>query len=653
MVSLCGLALSSLFVINNKSVVHADTANANQNNNAISWDSDLDKAQDVQNDSEQSQQPAVQKADSTDNNQQNADSVQDSRAEMSNVESGSVDRRVANQNTAVQSPKVSNVQDAEASTPIVINNPADDTVHVHYVDRNGNSINDKNVIDKMINTSQAGQGSYSVPTASDGAKYQLNNPDGKYTIVSNGSFNGTNLKGNTWHTDAVTKTEHHVGQMTKQLDYDTTTVVTPAYDTQQLPVAFVDSNNNIIGMVQNYSGKVGTSQKISLSLPTGYKLAANQTMPTSVTFKNDTSPLLIKIVASGEKAKVDNPENNLVHVKFVDQSTGKDIGGSYDMYTYNLSGNTGTYSVPAGYATQNNTYDVDSAVQLIRNDLFGANAQKWRRLNTIMSDDDVKKLDEMCTQIENKYRAMGYNVGDIALANNGGIAIKSSANHDPLDDVLTNTGKQTDLPDDYMVLTTFVSDPSDHKHTGTVAVDKITNISQDELKKIWNTAQSSDYGGDIMLTRATEPIGISDKGNIVSGNTVTVPVHKSNSESFIDNSGNAISANGNTVSVVLTKPQSVNPATDTRCQSQATRTIQINFPDGQVPKSYDGVVDKSGKLVQTVHFTRTATEDALTGNILQYGSWTSDNKDPNFIGFEARTLPKIPGFTLKISPVSA
>ena len=54
MVSLCGLALSSLFVLNNKSVVRADTINdANSQNNAISWNENSDQTQGVQ--SEQTQ----------------------------------------------------------------------------------------------------------------------------------------------------------------------------------------------------------------------------------------------------------------------------------------------------------------------------------------------------------------------------------------------------------------------------------------------------------------------------------------------------------------------------------------------------------------------------------------------------------------------
>lgn len=121
---------------------------------------------------------------------------------------------------------------------------------------------------------------------------------------------------------------------------------------------------------------------------------------------------------------------------------------------------------------------------------------------------------------------------------------------------------------------------------------------------------------------------------------------------FTDNSGQVKAVNGNTIDLAVTKPQSVDPATNSRLNAEATRTIKINFP-GSIPPSYKNIVDDKGVLTQTVKFTRTGQEDMLTGNLIEssIGPWQSNNSDPNFLGFPERTLPRIPGYTLSIKPV--
>lgn len=680
MVSLCGLALSSLFVLNNKSVVHADTVDGTQNN-AISWNSDSDAAQNVQN---------TQKAD---DDQQNAQSAQPSRAETSTVRSSLAAPRTTNQSVAVQSPRVANVQDAQKTSPVVINNPAGDKVNVHYVNRDGGAITDPNVKDTTIDVTKTGQGSYNVPNG-----YSLNNPDGKYTI-SGGAFNGTNLKGNVEHYDAVLGghlsssdfgdgarcfygvgyqdgrvyvpadeggswltnmsqyniTYHSTDEFGNQyysvhgyspstagvrlnipnnaspngfraditnlsvygddyyilVPHDQTKEIEPAYDEQHLPVAFVDSNNNIVGMIQNYSGKVGTTQNVNLTLPTGYKLADGASLPTSVTFQNSTNPLLVKVVPNGKTQSITNPANNTVNVKFVDQTTGAQVGTDTIDLTKAQSG-INYYNVPAGYGAANNSYQV------------GTTGYSWTMLEksgTLEADDDGLLYTYKIFGVDpNKELEVEYVHGD-----------RGDRGYIEANDEAYSLGNYQDA---------FPNNKP------------ITVSEYRELTDFWNS-----FG---FIPTVSHPVytftpshELTDAYNTISGNTVTVPVHKSTTYQFADNSGNVKSVSGNTVDVTLTKPQSVNPDSNTLCHSQATRTIQINFPDGQVPKSYDGIVDKSGKLVQTVHFTRPATEDALTGNILWYGSWTSDNKDHNFIGFEARTLPRIPGYTLSIKPAQA
>ena len=738
MVSLCGLALSSLFVINNKSVVHADAANANnQNNNAISWDSDSDQAQNVQSADVQNEQNSdvqsnvqnTQAAQKVDNNQQNATSEQFQRAETSTVRSVSAAPRTTNQTAAVQSPRVANVQDAQKTSPVVINNPSGDKVRVHYVDSNGNAV-DNSIHDYTIDVANTGQGSYSVPNG-----YSLNVPDGKYN-VNGGKFSVDTLKGsvehhvasvnyglgkeslneldpslnktllahandlkagNSWylimrgewdktfqdfcdnyydHSYVINQLptgnpsiesddidtefygngshdEQTVGKVMAKMRsfyneqpnvakfipakrstdaaqlYEPLTLLskTEAYDEQHLPVAFVDSSNNIVGMIQNYSGKVGTTQNISLTVPTGYKLADGVSLPTKVTFANNTNPLLVKVVPSGKTQSVTNPANNTINVKFVDQESGQQVGSSVIDLTKAQNG-TNYYNVPKGYGADSGTYNTSASSSTEYNGLSawnitGSNADNSNplRVELDLSNDTIKSL----------YDYFGQDA-DIHMSMN------VPGPYDPETVYLFNSNSSSGR-------TLTVSDSG-----------SIPNWEQ-ELYRAVVTRSDSFLGYSWSLSPDTKQ-GVSshtftDNYHTISNGTVTVPVHKTNSFSFTDNSGNAKSAQGNTVDVTLIKPQSVNPSTDTRCHSQATRTIQINFPDGQIPEAYDGIVDKSGKLVQTVHFTRTATEDALTGNILQYGNWTSDNQDPNFIGFPERTLPRIPGYTLSIKPAAA
>lgn len=158
-----------------------------------------------------------------------------------------------------------------------------------------------------------------------------------------------------------------------------------------------------------------------------------------------------------------------------------------------------------------------------------------------------------------------------------------------------------------------------------------------------------------------ESIGINDKEIEVPSTKKQTIIDKpaydetvTDGYTFTDNSGAVLKQSGNTINVGLIKPQHVDPATDARMRATATRTIQFNFP-GQIPPSYKNIVDDKGELIQTVTFTRTGQEDALTGDLIDntLTPWKSDNKDPNFIGFEPRTLPKIPGYTLSIKPANA
>lgn len=181
MVSLCGLALSSFFVINNQKLVHADSfdngaAAMSFDDNSASNNSAIKADDSVQNKS------AV-----GDGNTNNAQNLQSSNlnCEQKNNNSAQVHYNADGvqsinpaQNNNV---KVANVNDAASVQLIVIDNPVNNQVHVHFVTTNGQSI-DQNSHDYNIDINQSGQGRYQVP-----ANYQLANGNGVYSTqyVSN------------------------------------------------------------------------------------------------------------------------------------------------------------------------------------------------------------------------------------------------------------------------------------------------------------------------------------------------------------------------------------------------------------------------------------------------------------------------------------
>lgn len=189
----------------------------------------------------------------------------------------------------------------------------------------------------------------------------------------------------------------------------------------------------------------------------------------------------------------------------------------------------------------------------------------------------------------------------------------------------------------------------------------LTSNSSGWQGRLYNVIRSHDYDGvggfDAILNVSESPNGpvkysFFPHNHIVENGIVIVPVHKTNIVIFNDDSGNAVSFSGNTVNVALTKPQSIDPATNSQLHSSAMRTIKIDFPNNVIPPSYKNIVDSNGVLLQTVKFTRTGQMDMLTDAIISssLGPWKSDNSDPDFLGFPERTLPRIPGYTLSIKP---
>lgn len=83
-----------------------------------------------------------------------------------------------------------------------------------------------------------------------------------------------------------------------------------------------------------------------------------------------------------------------------------------------------------------------------------------------------------------------------------------------------------------------------------------------------------------------------------------------------------------------------------------TRIIQINFPDGVVPRSYYDICNRHGIIRQRLEYKDIITTDGITGDLISHGLYNGYNDDEPVSGFSEITLPKIPGYTLHIHKVA-
>lgn len=390
-------------------------------------------------------------------------------------------------------------------------------------------------------------------------------------------------------------------------------------------------------------------------------VANNQSSRANLVSKVD-SAAPSQTLAQQTPVQITNPNNNQVIVHYVNMR-GESIDGVKDGTITINNSTTGHYTLPAGYSLANNQYTVTDEVQRDVPRWHNWAGSEGGRLQDVMTDSEAQIFKSQIQNLINKYSMYG----KLSYVHNHGLDNAQLSSNDQRSSIMITMGRNLkglvcdesfakqlksegitnivstalDSSRDHDILfKTMLSERGGNEFDNTVVLyDEIQGFLQDRLHQIYYA-----MGGTADGTLS---------GPSPYGGEFNVALDDISNYTFTDNSGQVKKVNGNTINLAVTKPQSVNPATDTRCHSSATRVIHVNFPDGQIPQSYDGIVDSRGDLTQTVHFTRTATEDALTGNILQYGNWTSDNKDHNFIGFEARTLPRIPGYTLSIKPAQA
>ena len=278
---------------------------------------------------------------------------------------------------------------------------------------------------------------------------------------------------------------------------------------------------------------------------------------------------------------INKPKDNKVIVHFID-SNGKAVGGDYTIDT--TKNGDGQYKLTNGYQTLNgNTgYNVAYATHNVHHDATG-------------HYEDYSYQD-------------GYTdttTGNTLYGSNG--EYSSSSGNEYL-----TTGSGVYFDDSGSIVTT--------NPDGTVTADNSSGGHTDITTYTPHYATGSTWVEDSPAYDET----VVDK------------------DSFTDKSGNVKSVTGNVVNIVVVKPRSVNDASQTR--KSAERIIYVNLPDDQGARDrYKGLLNGNNQIVQTISFTRSITQDALTGNILSETNWQGPSS------FPAVTLPDIPGYTVTMN----
>lgn len=479
------------------------------------------------------------------------------------------------------------------------------------------------------------------------------------------------------HADSVNDNGAQSDAISWDSDQDDSQVVTQQTNASQtkteqsMPQKADNSQQNATQSVQN-GAEMSTVRSSSEQ-----RSLINQTKDAEISSATDNQSSRANLVSKVDDAQADkpvtinNPSNNQVHVHYV-KTDGTDAGVSDFVININKSG-TGSYQIPSGYqlasgdGKYNTNYsshttsgfggysvhadDSTGGGQYIGkydptdparnksgaagedgNGDYFSDSYDVPGYDGVINTNDLRKLlgTGNYTYIIPMSSVHGFFPGERAVIDSDGIVGYSNDSYgdSPYGYGGYGSSNRRPLQSDhvYRILSGNASS------LGGAKVEDMGDVSEnDGLLKVYN--QVAEGAPDIIIKPR------------MNYNTVT-------NSSF---SGDSVkSVNGNTVNVVVTKPQNVDPATDARMKATATRTIKINFP-GSIPPSYKNIVNDKGELIQTVTFTRTGQEDALTGNLIDntLTPWKSNNQDPSFLGFPERTLPRIPGYTLKITPVQA
>ena len=612
---LCGLALTSFLALNSHSVVHADTVSGD-NANAITWDSDQDDSQVVKEEPQQDNasqsvqtQGAVQSApaiQSVQSNNQNR--VEKSAVRVSNFDTSAVNRNNTQNARNSANVKVATVHDT-AQMPV-----------------------------QKQKVAQFNQGS-KIYTLNGSSQLSKNNGDG-YVITNAGVYNG------------------------RAVDIGVTI-------------------NNVSEQQGNYTTKWSNGDH------------ADVTGKTDANFKYQDSVLL-----NQQQDNVTVPDKTRQHTANVTHNytfkgafTGHQISsdGRANWYTIldprDLARELARQKIPvtdeaaiakvAGAMlsqASTSTYYLTGFWEAAKN--YNVNAKQGSWTSTIEESDgntagtftlkhvDLSKTGPLIVGSDKaKANSWGFNVKEDAasiwlLKNvypSGANWLDSDCPNYDADDTVSL--KNIDLDDTAFVSSLTFNDAKKYQNDLTGSIDySYTTPDQvtDHLQLANKTDASLNYNYTVGLYDA-------QTGDLI---TDLKPEYKSkagksatNQDTVMNNAIKAkiqqINQNKATVSYTGTsanddvafyqETRQVNPQS-TDVNRKAQRVIHVTFPNGVKPASYDGIVDANNDIVQTVTFTRTGTENVVSGQ-KTYGPWQQHG------GFSAVTLPSIPGYTMTTTGV--
>ena len=98
----------------------------------------------------------------------------------------------------------------------------------------------------------------------------------------------------------------------------------PVVQNSTLTVSYVDNTTEKAVGSQSFTGKVGSTEKINLTLPQGYKLIDGEIIPTEYTFKNTNKPMTVKVESAKKDDKPATPKKKTtltINFKDIDTDT--------------------------------------------------------------------------------------------------------------------------------------------------------------------------------------------------------------------------------------------------------------------------------------------------------------------------------------------
>ena len=610
---LCGLALTSFLAINAHSTVHADTVSGS-NAGAITWDSDQDDSQVVSEEPQQDNvsqsvqtQGAVQSAPATQSVQSNNQKrTEKSAVRVSNFNTSAVNRNNVNNQRNNANVKVATVHDT-AQMPV-----------------------------QKQKVAQFNQGS-KVYTLNGSNQLSKNNGDG-YVITNAGMYNGRAVDIGV----TINSVQDNQGTYTTKWSNGDTADITGKTDasfkyqnsvlagTQQNNVTVPDQTRpRTANVTHNYTFKGAfTGHQISSD-----GLANWYTILDPRDLARELARQKIPVTDEAAIAKVAGAMLSQASTS-TDQLTG--FWNAAKNYNVNTKQGAWTSDIVESDGTTAGTFtlrhvDLSKTGPLIvgsdKPDFLGAKettATLWLLKN--VHPTGYHWLDSDCPA----YRA----------DDDGRVSLKN-----------------IDLDDRAFVSSLTFNDAKKYQNDLTGSIDySYTTPDQvtDQLQLANKTDANLNYNYTVGLYDAQTGDLITDLKAEYKGKTgVQATSSSSVMNNAIKNKIQQINQNKATVSYTGTsanddvafyqETRQVNPQS-TDVNRKAQRVIHVTFPNGVKPASYDGIVDQNNNIVQTVTFTRTGTENVVSGQ-KTYGPWQQHG------GFSAVTLPSIPGYTMTTTGV--